>query len=79
MDKHGEEYDLDPRIAYFKRCKEEQDLVLPILDKIYKKTLCLHNYLLTDGNCRALAAAGELLDHTLVNRYLFNNSGMTGN
>ena len=40
-DRKGVQYDLDPRIKYFKKCLEETDLVLPILDKIYKKTLCL--------------------------------------
>lgn len=78
IDKHGQEYDLDPRITYFKKCLQEQDLALPILDKISKKTLCLQNYLLTDGNCRGLAAACEFLDYHLVNRFLFNNCGITG-
>ena len=78
IDKHGQEYDLDPRITYFKKCLQEQDLALPILDKIFKKTLCLQNYLLTDGNCRGLAAACEFLDYHLVNRFLFNNCGITG-
>ena len=57
---------------------KEQDLALPILDKIYKKTLCLNNYILNDGNCRALAAAGKVLDHHIVNRFLFNNCKITG-
>ena len=52
--------------------------MLPILDKIYKKTLCLNDYLLSDGNCRGLAAACELFDHRVVNRVLFNNCGITG-
>lgn len=56
-DRNGQQYDLDPRIKYFKQCLQEQDLVLPILDKIYKKTLCLNDYNLSDGNCRGLAAA----------------------
>ena len=52
--------------------------MLPILDKIYKKTLCLNDYLLSDGNCRGLAAACELFDTQVVNRVLFNNCGITG-
>lgn len=31
----------DPRIKYMKRCLENLDLTLPILDKITSKTLCL--------------------------------------
>lgn len=52
-------------------------MVLPILDKIYKKTLCLNDYLLSDGNCRGLAAACAILDPAVVNRVLFNNCGIT--
>ena len=52
--------------------------MLPILDKIYRKTLCLNDYLLSDGNCRGLAAACELFDHQVVNRVLFNNCGLSG-
>ena len=52
-------------------------MVLPILDKIYKKTLCLNDYLLSDGNCQGLAAACAMLDPTVVNRVLFNNCGIT--
>lgn len=78
VDKHGIAYDQDPRITYFKKCLQKPDLVLPILDKIYKKTLCLNDYLLSDGNCRGLAAACELFDHQVVNRVLFNNCGLTG-
>ena len=77
-DRHGQDYDLDPRVQYFKNCLKEHDLVLPILDKIYKKTLCLNDYLLSDGNCRGLAAACELFDPVVVNRVLFNNCGITG-
>lgn len=77
-DRNGVQYDLDPKIKYFKKCLEEPDLVLPILDKIFKKTLCLQDYLLSDGNCRGLAAACKLVDHRIVNRVLFNNCGITG-
>ena len=78
VDKKGLMCEQDPRIAYFKKCLQEQDLALPILDKIYKKTLCLNNYLLTDGNCKALAEAGKVLDPYVVNRFLFNNCRITG-
>lgn len=52
--------------------------MLPILDKIYKKTLYLQDYLLSDGICKGLAAACKLFDHRLVNRVLFTNCGITG-
>lgn len=61
-----------------KSCIENLDRTLPILDKIYNKTLCLQNYLLNDGHCQGLAKACEFLDPKLVNRMLFNNCGMTG-
>ena len=61
-----------------KKCSENLDRVLPILDKVYMKTLCLQNYLLNDGHCRGLADACEHLDHKVVNRMLFNNCGITG-
>lgn len=33
--------EVDPRIKYMKRCIENLNMNLPILDKIYSKTLCL--------------------------------------
>ena len=53
-------------------------MTLPILDKIWKKTLCLQNYFLSEGNIKGLAAACEVLDYRLVNRLLLNNNGITG-
>ena len=61
-----------------KRCLESLELTLPILDKIYRKTLCLQDYHLNEGNCQGLADACELLDTTIVNRMLFNNCGLDG-
>lgn len=72
------EEEMDPRVKYMKRCLESIDKNLPILDKIYRKTLCLQDYYLSEGNCRALADACEYLDHHVVNRMLFNNCGLTG-
>ena len=68
----------DPRIKYMKRCMEAIDLNLPIFEKIYRKTLCLQDYHLSEGNCQGLADACEFLDHRIVNRMLFNNCGLTG-
>ena len=70
--------DKDPRIKYMKKCSENLDRVLPILDKVYMKTLCLQNYLLSEGHCRGLAVSCEHLDNKAVNRMLFNNCSITG-
>ena len=51
---------------------------MPILDKIWKKTLCLQNYFLSEGNIRGLAQACEILDFRIVNRLLLNNCGISG-
>ena len=51
---------------------------LPILDKIYHRTLCLQDYHLSEGNCRGLADACRYLDMRVVNRMLFNNCGLDG-
>lgn len=34
----------DPRIQYFANCQKELEVALPILDKVYRKTLCLQDY-----------------------------------
>ena len=68
--------DVDPRIKYMKRCLENLNMTLPILDKIYKKTLCLQDYHLSEGNCQGLADACQFLDTAVVNRMLFNNCGV---
>ena len=39
----------DPAMKYFKKCQEEKTLLLPIFEKIYMKTLCLQDYILSDG------------------------------
>lgn len=68
----------DARVTYMKRCLENLDRTLPIFDKIYNKTLCLENYLITDGHCKGLGEACEFLDSKLINRMVFNNCGMNG-
>ena len=69
---------IDPRVKYMKRCLDSVQLNLPILDKIYRKTLCLQDYHLSSGNIQGLADACEHLDTRIVNRMLFNNCGLTG-
>ena len=61
-----------------KKCIANSDRILPIFDKVVRKTLCLQNYLLNDGHVEGLAEACEHLDHHMINRMLFNNVGMTG-
>ena len=69
----------DPHIEFFKHCSVQQkDLALPIMDKIWKKTLCLQNYYISEGNIAGLVAACEVLDFRLVNRLLLDNCGVTG-
>ena len=51
MKKKDTEIVVDPRIKYMKRCLETLNMTLPILDKIYRKTICLQDYHLSDGNC----------------------------
>ena len=70
--------EMDPRIKYMKRCLESIEINLPILEKIYRKTLCLQDYHLSEGNCQALADACAYIDCSVLNRMLFNNCGLTG-
>ena len=53
-------------------------VVLPILDKIYKKTICLPDYTMSEGHCKGLAQACEFIDSTIVNRILMSNCGVNG-
>ena len=53
-------------------------MALPILDKIWKKTLCLQNYYLSEGNILGLAKACEVLDYRAVNRIMLCNNGING-
>ena len=68
----------DPRIKYFQKCFEVENLNLPILDKIYRKTLCLHEYTLSEGHCKGLAEACKYFNTDHVNRVMFNNCGIDG-
>jgi len=65
-----------PKIHYLKGCINNADLVLPLLDKVRGKTLCLQSYALSKGHCRALASACKLFDDHLINRILFDNCGI---
>lgn len=67
---------ISPKIHYLLGCIQETENVLPLLDKVRGKTLCLQNYALSKGHCRALASACKQLDNTLMNRILFENCGI---
>ena len=43
------------------------------------KTLCLQDYILSDGQCQGIAEACRYIDHKHMNRVLFNNCGLSGN
>ena len=53
-------------------------MALPVFDKVYRKTLCLQDYKLSDGHVRGIASACPLFDHSVVNRFLFSNCGLSG-
>lgn len=69
----------DPQQAhlkYFYECKNTNNLVLPLLEKIVNKTICLEGYTIAEGACEALAQAIPCLDSTQVNRILLGNNGI---
>ena len=53
-------------------------VALPILDKIFKKTICLQDYTMSSGHCKGLARACEFFDAKVVNRILMSNCGING-
>ena len=70
---------IESHIKYLEACRDDLELALPILDKVYKKTICLHDYKLSEGHCRGLASACEFFDVRFVNRLLLKNCGISGN
>ena len=52
--------------------------MLPILEKVWKKTLCLQDYTLTKGHSEGIAIACQYFDPKIINRVLFANCGMSG-
>lgn len=64
-----------PKFQYFLQCKIDHALVLPVLDYVYKKTLCLQSYTLSIGHCNALAQAFQHFDQ-FINRVIFDNCGI---
>ena len=73
----GEINSSDPKIHFFQQCRDDLDLALPILDKVFKKTLMLSEYTLSEGHARGLARACQFFDHQYVNRVFFSNCGIS--
>ena len=69
---------IDPKILYFLKCKEKLEVALPILDKVWRKTLCLQGYTLSKGHCEGIAVACHYFDPKIINRVLFENCGISG-
>jgi len=69
---------VDPQVEYYLTCKKKLEIALPILDKVWRKTLCLQDYSLSKGHCEGIAVACQYFDEKLINRVLFNNCGMDG-
>lgn len=65
----------DAKFQYYVRCKQDLEIALPLLDKIFDKTLCLKNYRLSPGQCNALALACSLFDYSIT-RVHFDNCGI---
>jgi hypothetical protein len=51
--------------------------VLPILEKVVGKTICLLDYTVPEGVCKALAVAAPNIDSSIINRILFSNCGIS--
>ena len=51
----SENFRNDPYYEYFLKSNEENELVLPLLEYVERKTLCLQNYRITNGHTLALA------------------------
>jgi hypothetical protein len=51
---------------------------LPILEKVWRKTLCLQDYTLSKGHTEGIAIACQYFDPKVINRVLFSNCGIDG-
>lgn len=66
----------DPKFQYYLKCQENDDSVLPLLDYVYNKTLCLQGYTLSIGHCKGLAAACSFFGNANINRIILDNCGV---
>jgi hypothetical protein len=71
-----EQLSRDPHFHYFSECQAEMELALPILEKVYNKTLTLYDYNLSMVQTKALEHAARFFE-SFVNRVLFDNCGIT--
>lgn len=74
--KMNETNSTDPKFQYLRQCQADLNLSLPVLDKVVGKTLGLHGYNLTEGNCKALEQACQFLNGRIT-RVLFDNCGIS--
>ena len=51
---------------------------MPILEKVWRKTLCLQDYTLSKGHTEGIAIACQYFDPKVINRVLFSNCGIDG-
>ena len=72
QDKHKN----DPLVIFFNQCNIDQELVLPVLEYVHDKTLCLQSYTLSIGHANALAKCMERIDNNFINRVIFDNCGI---
>lgn len=66
----------DPKFQYFQICTDTCEVVLPILNHVHKKTLCLKDYTLSIGHAKGLARACEFFHMMNINRIILDNSGV---
>ena len=71
-----EELQQDPHFNYFAECQHEMELALPILEKVYNKTLSLYDYTLSPVHTQALENASKFFEN-FVNRILLDNCGVS--
>ena len=74
--KMREELQQDPHFNYFAECQHEMELALPILEKVYNKTLSLYDYTLSPVHTQALENASKFFEN-FVNRILLDNCGVS--
>ncbi len=65
----------DPKFQYLRTCQADLNLCLPLLEKIYGKTLGLYGYTLSEGHCKAFESACRFLDGK-INKILLDNCGV---
>lgn len=55
--KQSQELDEDPEFQLFMTCHTDMDLAMPILEKVFHRTLCLYDYTLSEAQTHALQLA----------------------